>query len=114
MAFAQEKRDALYLLEGIENGTLPTTEAAYRIEEADPALAYFIITWLRHRYGGDHPAAEGVIGRVVDITSNHAGVKAQLKEGKADSIVEWFEDEYGYRDFSASDFIDLIVDKLEG
>lgn len=114
MAFAHEQQEALYLLQGIENGTLGATRAAQRIEEADPALVYFIITWLRERYGGDHPAAEGVIGRLVELTGKFSGVKAQMREGKADPIVAWFEDEYSYRDFGAEDFIELIVEKLEG
>ena len=75
---------------------------------------YFIFTWLRERYGGDHPAAEGVIGRLVELTSTYGSVKEQMREGKADSIVAWFEDEYSYRDFGASAFIELIVEKLEG
>ncbi|MCP4445127.1 MAG: hypothetical protein GY811_07260 [Myxococcales bacterium] len=114
MAFAQEQQEALYLLQGIENGTLTTSTAARRIEEADPALVYFIFTWLRARYGADHPAAEGVIGRLVELTGGYASVKAQMREGKADSIVAWFEEEYSYRDFGASAFIELIVEKLEG
>ncbi len=114
MAFAQEQQDALYLLEGIENGTLAASSAARRIEEADPALSYFIVTWLRERYGRDHPAAEGVIGRLVELTSGYRTVKAKLAEGKRDPIVAWFEEEYSYRDFDAKHFIELVVEKLEG
>lgn len=114
MAFAQEQQDALYLLQGIENGTLGTSTAARRIEEADPALAYFIVTWLRERYGRDHPAAEGVVGRLVELTSGYSSVRDQLREGKSDSIVTWFEEEYSYRDFDAQRFVELIVEKLEG
>ncbi len=114
MAFAQEQQEALYLLQGIENGSLNLSTAARRIEEADPALVYFIFTWLRARYGGDHPAAEGVIGRLVELTNKYSSVKAQMREGKADSIVAWFEDEYSYRDFAASAFIELVIEKLEG
>lgn len=113
MAFVQEERDALRLLHGIENGTLATPEVARLVEEADPALVYLVLTWLRSRYGGDHPAAEGVLGRLVELTSRHASVKAQMREGKADPIVAWFEDQYSYRDLGDVAFIALIVDKLE-
>lgn len=113
MAFEREQREALHLLQGIENGTLNATSAGMLIDEADPALVYFIITWLRNRYGGDHPAAEGVIGRIVELTSKNSAVKNKMREGKADSIVDWFEDAHSYRDFSATEFIALIVDKLE-
>ena len=36
------------------------------------------------------------------------------KDGKEDALVEWFEDAYGYRDLRAVEFIDLVVEKLEG
>ncbi len=114
MAFEQEQREALYLLQGIENGTVSTSDIAHRMGEAEPALVYFLITWLRERYGGDHPAAEGVIGRIVELTTAHRSIKTQMREGKADSIVEWFESEHGYRDFDARNFVELIVEKLEG
>ena len=112
MAFELEQRQALHLLEGIENGTLSATEAGSLIDDADPALVYFIVTWLRSRYK-DHPAAEGVIGRLVELTSGTSTVNAKMREGKGDPIVGWFEDEYSYRDFGAREFIALVVDKLE-
>ncbi len=114
MSFAREQREALYLLEGIENGTLSSSNAGGLLDEADPALVYLIISWLRKRYGGDHPAAEGVVGRLVELTTKNDSVKAKMREGKADPVVTWFEDEYSYRDLSAADFIALIVEKLEG
>jgi len=113
MAFEQEQRQALRLLQGIENGTLSASDAGLLIDDADPALVYFILTWLRQRYVG-HPAAEGVIGRIVELTSGYNSVKAKMREGKSDSLVAWFEGEYEYRDYSATDFIALIVEKLEG
>ena len=113
MAFAQEQKQALHLLQGIENGSLSLSQAAHLIDEADPALVYFIFTWLRNRYA-DHPASEGVVGRLVELTSGYSGVKSHLDEGKEDSVVAWFEDEHSYRDFNAAEFISVIVEKLEG
>ena len=114
MAFAQEQREALYLLQSIEEGTLPVADVRNLIEEADPALVYLIFTWIRNRYGAGHPAAEGVIGRLVELTSSYNSVNAKITEGKADPIVTWFEEVHNYRDLSASDFIELVVEKLEG
>jgi hypothetical protein len=113
MSFAQEQREALHLLEGIENGTLSATQASHLIADADPALVYFIFTWLRSRYA-NHPAAEGVIGRLVELTNNYSTVKAKMNEGKSDSIVTWFEDEYSYKNFTGPAFIELVIEKLEG
>lgn len=112
MAFEQEQQAALHLLRGIENGSLSTTQAVHLIDEADPALVYFITTWLRQTYAR-HAAAEGVLGRLAELSA-HRSVKAKLEEGKIDSLITWFEDEYEYRDLGAVDFIALIVDKLEG
>jgi len=114
MAFLQEQKQALHLLEGIENGTLSASQASQEIESADPALVYFIVTWLRSRYGSDHPAAEGVVGRLVELTDSYASVKSKIDEGKKDSVVDWFEDEYSYRDLSSQEFIAIVVEKLEG
>jgi len=114
MAFAREQREALHLLQGIENGTLSAQQAGGIIDDADPALVYFILTWLRDHYGRGHPAADGVLGRLVELTSGYSSVNAKLSEGKEDSVVAWFEDEYSYRDFDATDFIALVVEKLEG
>ena len=113
MAFAQEQREALHLLEGIENGTLSASQASHIIEDADPALVYFIFTWLRNRYA-NHPAAEGVFGRLVELTNGYRTVKAKMTEGKSDPIVSWFEEEHNYRDFGSTEFIALVVEKLEG
>jgi hypothetical protein len=113
MAFEREQREALHLLQGIENGTLSANDAGMLIDEADPALVYFIITWLRNRYA-NHPAAEGVIGRIVELTSGYNSVKKKMREGKSDSIVAWFEETHTYRDFDGPDFIALVIEKLEG
>lgn len=113
MAFAQEQRAALHLLQGIENGTLSTSQASHIIDEADPALVYFIFTWLRARYE-NHPASEGVVGRLVELTQSFSGVKKAMAEGKEDSVVAWFEEEHSYKEFTAEQFIEVVVEKLEG
>lgn len=114
MAFEREQREALYLLEGIENGMMSTNDAAHLIDQADPALVYLLLTWLRDHYGRGHPAAEGVLGRLVEITNGHSLVKAKMREGKADPIVAWFEEAHEYRAFTSVSFVALVVEKLEG
>ncbi len=114
MAFVQEQREAMRLLQSIETGTLPTSEIGSLVDAADPALVYLIFTWLRARYGGGHPAAEGVIGRLVELSNRYDSINAKVREGKHDPIVNWFEGEHEYRSFDATDFIALVVEKLEG
>ena len=60
------------------------------VDDADPVLIYLIFTWLRKRYA-DHPNADAVIGRLLAI-SNKGSVRAKMKEGQVDVVVQWFED----------------------
>jgi hypothetical protein len=114
MSFELEQRAALHLLQTIENGVAAPSEVARLIDEADPALVYLVLTWLRDRYSGDHPAAEGVIGRLVELSSKHASIKSKMREGQDDPISKWFEEVHSYRAFDAQQFIELIVEKLVG
>ncbi len=82
------------------------------VEDADPALIYLIFTWLRKNYL-EHVNADAVIGRLLAI-SGRGSVPAMMKEGQADPVVQWFEDGYSYRELGAKEFIELIVEKLEG
>lgn len=82
------------------------------VEEADPALIYLIFTWMRKRYA-DHPNSDAVIGRLVEV-SNRGSVSKQMKEGQADPVSRWFEETYSYKDLGSKEFIELIVEKLEG
>ena len=111
MAYEQEQRAAMRILEGIEEGKMSATDLLSIVEEADPALVYLIFTWMRKRYA-DHPNSDAVIGRLLAI-SDRGSVPNLVKEGHADPVVAWFEDGYSYRDLDAKEFIELIVDKLE-
>jgi hypothetical protein len=113
MALEQEQRAALRILEGIEEGTMSSADSFALVDDADPALIYLIFTYLRKKYGPDNPASEGVIGRLVAI-SNRGSVPKKMKEGAEDPVVEWFEDAYKYRDLGSKEFIELIIEKLEG
>ena len=112
MALEQEQRAALRILEGIEEGTMSAADSFTLVEKADPALVYLIFTWLRKRYA-DHVNSDAVIGRLIEI-SNRGSVPAKMKEGQADVVVQWFEETYSYRDLGSKEFIELIIDKLEG
>ncbi len=114
MAFEHEKRQAMYMLEGIENGSTPAWRSRDLLEEADPTLAYFVFAWLRAHYPPSHPASDGVLGRLVEICTQHPSIPRRLKAGEADPLVEWFEETHRYRDLDRGAFIELIVEKLEG
>jgi hypothetical protein len=111
MAFEQEQRAALRIIESIEEGQLGTAAAADLVEGADPALVYLLVTWLRKRYVG-HDNADAVLGRLLEISKRPA-IAAKMKEGQADPVVTWFEESYAYRDLGAKELVALVVDKLE-
>src|SRR3954466_4572436 len=112
MSLEQHQREALRILEGIEEGSMSATDSVALVEDADPALIYLIFTWLRKRYA-DHTNADAVIGRLVEV-SNRPKVAKLMKEGQADVVVQWFEESYSYRDLDKKQFIELIIEKLEG
>lgn len=84
------------------------------MEDADPTLVYFIFAWLRAWYPSSHPASDGVLGRLSELCSQFPRAAKMAKEGGTDAVVAWFEDQYGYRDLRADEFVDVIVEKLEG
>lgn len=91
-----------------------TAGESYReLREADPTLVHLIFTWLRKRYR-DHPAADGVLGRLAEVCAQHRDITRHAKAGEDDPVVGWFEGTYNYKDLEASEFIDLVVEKLEG
>ena len=113
MEFEHEKKTALRLLQGIELGTMTTDESYGELRDADPALIFLIFKWLRKRYR-DHPAADGVLGRLSDLCNEHRDITRRAKAGEDDPVVNWFEGSYQYKDLEGTEFIDLIVEKLEG
>jgi hypothetical protein len=112
MAYERAQRAARRILEGIEEGTMSSADSRALVEEADPALVYLIFTWLRKGYA-DHVNADAVLGRILAI-SDHAAVRSKMKEGQEDAVVTWFEESHSYRDLGATEFIELIIEKLEG
>ena len=112
MSFEHEKQSALRILEGIELGTMTSDESYGYLRDSEPVLVYFIFKWLRKRYR-DHEAASGVLGRLADICNTHRSITRKAKEGEEDPVVGWFEGPYRYKDLTGSEFIDIVVEKLE-
>lgn len=112
MALEQEQRAALHLIESIEGGTMSSTELFGLVDDADPALLYLIITWLRKHYV-DHVNADTIGARLVELSSRPSIAK-KMKEGQQDAVTQWFEESYSYRKLDAKAFVALIIEKLEG
>ena len=114
MAFNIEKAEARRLLGALEDGKLGARDTFNLVEKADPTLVYFVFTWLRAWYPPSHPASDAVLGRLGELCSRYPKAAKMAKDGKEDALVPWFEGSYGYRDLRAAEFIDLVVEKLEG
>ena len=113
MAFESEKRAARSILSAIEDGGVTPGQTFDRLRGADPALLHLIFAWLRARYPSSHPTSDGVQGRLAELCVQYPAAARIANKGQADPIVAWFEDGHSYRDFSAQDFVDLVVEKLE-
>jgi len=113
MSFEEEKQSALSILEGIELGTMTAEESHELLKDADPTLVYFIFKWIRKRYR-DHEEAAMVMGRLNDIRNGYRSITRTAKAAEDDPIVQWFEGEHAYKDLEGAEFIDIIVEKLEG
>lgn len=114
MAFEEEKREALTMLKGIELGLMTPEESHVLLEAADPTLVHFIFKWIKKHYHRDHEMADEVRRRLSDVLNSYRSLTRKAKAGEADPIVDWFEGTHKYRDLSAEEFIDVVVDKLEG
>ncbi len=114
MSFEYEKRAAARLLSAIEDGIMSADDTLPLVTEADPALVYLVFAWLRARYHPGHSASEGVLGRIVRLCTESPKVARMARTGEQDPISTWFEETYEYRDFDRTEFIALIVEKLEG
>lgn len=114
MSFEDEKREALSTLQGIELGLMTPEQSFQRLEDADPTLVHFIFKWLKKHYHRDHEQADEVWRRLKEVQNSYRSLTRKAKEGEADPIVDWFEGNYKYRELSAEEFIDLVVEKLEG
>lgn len=114
LSFEEEKRAALTLLQGIELGEMTPEQSYELLAQADPTLVHLIFKWLKKHYHRDHEMADEVRGRVSELLNENRSLTRKIKEGEADSVVDWFEGTHKYRDLSAEEFIDIVVEKLEG
>lgn len=109
-----ERRIAERLLDGLENGGLPSRDAGALAEELDPVLVYVIVSFLRAVYPAGAPAAGSVLERVVGLTENPVA-RQKYQDGRSDPISRWAESEHPYADFRGRgrELIALVAEKLD-
>ena len=113
--FEAEKRDAMIFLNGIENGGKTPADLYNLISEFDPLLSFFLLKYLREK----HPVTDRNSGpgeRLLELLKVYPEISNMFKSGKNDPLAQWFEESYGVRSFinDPENFVDLIVEKLEG
>ena len=114
MAFEDEKLAALTILQGIVQGTMTPDESFEFLDKADPTLVYFILKYVKKHYHRDHDEFDEVRTRLTNLQTSYRSITRKAKAGEEDLVVEWFEGSHRYREMTAEEFIDLVVEKLEG
>jgi hypothetical protein len=115
MSASIDKGEAVRLLQGLEDGALPTADVAILAETLDPVLVHFVVKYLRVSYPASNPAATAVLDRVVQLTEAYPRIVEKSKEGEEDSVSAWFELEYSFEEFRSRgrELIEMIADKLD-
>lgn len=116
MSVLGEKSEAMRLLSGLENGSMNTADAYAIAVKRDPILVYFIVRYLRETYKNDQQSGSAVLNRLIDLTGTYADIQKMIRQAEADVMVSWFNDTHDIKQFRGKpgEYIDLIVDKLEG
>lgn len=112
----QEIREGLRLLKGLEDGNITSADAYNIAEKRDPVLVYFVLRFLRDKYPAANPSSEGVVRRVLELTSTYPDIVKMSKKGEADVITEWFNDSYAMAEYYEEQeaLISMLVEKIEG
>lgn len=110
-----EADEAVRVLSAIENGTMQPEDAANRARDLDPVYVWAITEFVRDAYSSSHPAAAGVLDRLVRMTGAERSLVRKHKDGEADPIAAWFRSEYSWGDFRGrgAEMIGVLADKLE-
>ena len=110
-----EKREAVRLLTGLEDGRMTTDDAQQTADALDPVLLHFIVRYLRESYPASDPAATSVLDRVVALTRAFPRLVTLCKEGQQDPVSQWFDGDYSFREFRGRgvELIEMIADKLD-
>lgn len=116
MSIQRQVDEAVYLLDGLESGHLDAAAVYNKLKDYDPVLIHFYIRYLRDKYPPTHPAAEGVMARLLDLTGTYADIVQKARSGEKDIIREWFDETYSMREFfnDKEKFLQLLIEKLEG
>lgn len=114
--FQRQIDDTVYALEGLEQGDIAIVDIYNRIKEYDPVAIYFLFRYLREKYPHTNPASEGVLNRMLELTSTYNDIVQKSRQGEKDVLREWFDEGYSMREFfhDPNELFTLVYEKLEG
>jgi hypothetical protein len=104
------KSEAESFLNGVIEAKLEPQKAYAIIEEMEDVLVYLLMQYLREKHAHDH----GVLERLLHLTQHFPDLIMKCKRGEKDSLVEWFKDTYNPRSLGVEEFVEIVVEKLEG
>ncbi len=115
MSFSGEKVDALRLLDGIEEGGSSSNDLFNLGHELDPLLVFFVFRYVREKYPPSSPSSQGVVERLLELSTNYADLVAKAKKGEEDPLVEWFDDAFELRDYFSNPerLIEMLCEKMD-
>lgn len=110
-----DKREVIRFLEAIENGSITPADTYQMVERFDPLLSYFLLRYLREKYALTDTSS-GAGQRLIELLTTYPHIAKLANPPRDEPMVEWFDESYAMRSFfqKPRDYVDLIVDKLEG
>ena len=110
-----DKKEVLRFLVAVEEGSLPVNDMFTIVEKFDPLLSYFLLKYLREK----HPVTDrdsGAGSRLLELLTSYPELAKMANSSQKDPMVEWFSDSYSTKTYfnATQEFVDLIVDKMEG
>ena len=82
MDITSMKRETARYLHGLEHGSLDTADCYAIADKLDPIVSHFVIKYLRQLYSATDPASQGVLGRIVELTSSYPEIVKACQEGE--------------------------------
>ena len=109
------KREVLRFLLAIEEGGLPLDDCYQMLEKMDPLLAHFLLRYLREKFPAKG-SATGAADRLLQLLQHHPDAAKLAAPPRDEPMIEWFDDTHSMGEFFGEprQFVDTIVDKLEG
>ncbi|MFK7827733.1 MAG: hypothetical protein AB8G05_26540 [Oligoflexales bacterium] len=109
------KADVLGFISAVEDGNKGTADMYNAVVKFDPLLSYFLLRYLREK----HPVTDRSSGageRLLDLVKTYPEIGRLASAPKNEPMIEWFDDSYSTRSYFSKpqEYVDLIVDKLEG